>query len=66
MLVDNFIGRISYDMIDTRELYKSNEDFKRYVDTMAKSREVSVEEILQHEIVRGKAEDIRAHEMERR
>jgi hypothetical protein len=66
MLADNFIGRISYDMIDTRELYKSNEDFKRYVDTMAKSREVSVEEILQHEIVRGKAEDIRAHEMERR
>lgn len=53
-------------MIDTRELYKSNEDFKRYVDVMAKSREASVEEILQHEIVRGKAEDIRAHEMERR
>ena len=53
-------------MIDTRELYKSNEDFKRYVDAMAKSREVSVEEILQHEIVRGKAEDIRIHEMERR
>lgn len=53
-------------MNDTRELYKNNEDFKRYVDAMAKSREASVEEILQHEIVRGKAEDIRAHEMERR
>lgn len=65
-MADNFIRRISYDMSDTRELYKNNEDFKRYVDAMAKSREASVEEILQHEIVRGKAEDIRAHEMERR
>ena len=54
------------DMNDTRELYNNNEDFKRYVDAMAKSREVSIEEILQHEIVRSKAEDIRAHEMERR
>lgn len=53
-------------MIDTRELYKNNADFKRYVDAMAKDRDLSAEEVLQFEIVRSKAEDIRAHEVERR
>lgn len=53
-------------MIDTRELYKNNADFKRYVDAISKVRDLSAEEVLQFEIVRGKAEDIRAHELERR
>ena len=52
--------------MDTRELYKSNEDFKRYVDAIARDRNLSAEEVLQFEIVRGKAEDIRANDMERR
>lgn len=53
-------------MSDTRELYKSNADFKRYVDAIAKDGGLSAEEVLQFEIVRSKAEDIRAHEVERR
>lgn len=53
-------------MNDTRELYANNVDFKRYVDAIAKKRELSAEEVMQFEIVRGKAEDIRVHEMERR
>ena len=53
-------------MSDTRELYKNNADFKRYVDAIAKDRGLSAEEVLQFEIVRSKAEDIRAHEVERR
>ena len=52
--------------MDTRELYRNNEDFKRYVDAIAKDRDISADEVLQFEIVRGKAEDIRAHDMERR
>lgn len=52
--------------MDTRELYKNNDDFRRYVDAIAKDRNLSAEEVLQFEIVRSKAEDIRAHEMERR
>ena len=61
-----FIRGTSNNMIDTRELYKNNADFKRYVDAMAKDRDLSAEEVLQFEIVRSKAEDIRAHEVERR
>lgn len=61
-----FIRGTSNNMIDTRELYKNNADFKRYVDAMAKDRDLSAEEVLQFEIVRGKAEDIREHELERR
>ena len=53
-------------MSDERELYTSNADFRRYVDAIAKKRELSAEEVLQFEVVRGKAEDIRAHDMERR
>lgn len=52
--------------MDTRELYKNNDDFRRYVDAIANDRNLSAEEVLQFEIVRSKAEDIRAHEMERR
>lgn len=52
--------------MDTRELYKNNDNFRRYVDAIAKDRDLSAEEVLQFEIVRSKAEDIRAHEMERR
>ena len=52
--------------MDIRELYRNNEDFKRYVDAIAKDRDISADEVLQFEIVRGKAEDIRAHDMERR
>lgn len=52
--------------MDIRELYKNNDDFRRYVDAIAKDRNLSAEEVLQFEIVRSKAEDIRAHEMERR
>ena len=53
-------------MSDTRTLYHDNPDFKRYVDAIAKDRDMSAEEVLQFEIVRCKAEDIRAHDMERR
>lgn len=53
-------------MGDIRELYASNADFRRYVDAIAKDRNISEEEVLQFEIVRSKAEDIRVHEMERR
>lgn len=53
-------------MSDTRELYRNNADFKRYVDAIAKDRDLSAEEVLRFEIVRSKAEDIRAHEVERR
>ena len=53
-------------MSDTRELYGNNADFKRYVDAIAKDSGLSAEEVLQFEIVRSKAEDIRAHEVERR
>lgn len=52
--------------MDIRELYKNNDDFRRYVDAIAKDRNLSAEEVLQFEIVRSKAEDIWAHEMERR
>ena len=52
--------------MDTRELYRNNEDFKRYVNAIAKDRDISADEVLQFEIVRAKAEDIRAHDMERR
>lgn len=51
---------------DTRNLYGSNADFKRYVDAIAKDRDLSADEVLEFEIVRSKAEDIRAHDMERR
>lgn len=53
-------------MGDTKELYDNNTDFRRYVDAIAKDRDISAEEVLQFEIVRSKAEDIRAHDMERR
>ena len=53
-------------MTDTKDLYLKNDDFKRYVDAFAKDRDISAEEVLQFEIVRSKAEDIRAHEVERR
>ena len=53
-------------MGDTKELYDNNTDFRRYVDAIAKDRGIKADEVLQFEIVRAKAEDIRAHEMERR
>ncbi len=53
-------------MSDERELYTNSADFRRYVDAIAKKRELSAEEVLQFEVVRSKAEDIRAHDMERR
>ena len=53
-------------MTDTKDLYLKNDDFKRYVDAIARDRNLSAEEVLQFETVRGKAEDIRANDMERR
>ena len=53
-------------MTDTKDLYLKNDDFKRYVDAFAKDRDISAEEVLQFEIVRIKAENILANDMERR
>lgn len=35
-----------------REYYESNENFKRYVDSYCKTQKISVEEALEHELVR--------------
>ena len=52
-------------MIDVKVLYDKNQDFKRYVDAIAKDRGQSVDEILQFEMIRSKAEDYK-DEMEQR
>ena len=58
-------GPGSTGMIDVKNLYEKNQDFKRYVDAIAKERSKPVDEILQHELIRTKAEDYK-DEMEQR
>ena len=52
-------------MIDVKNLYEKNQDFKKYVDAIAKERSKPVDEILKHELIRTKAEDYK-DEMEQR
>lgn len=58
-------GPGSTDMIDVKNLYEKNQDFKKYVDAIAKERSKPVDEILQYELIRTKAEDYK-DEMEQR
>ena len=44
------------------ELYNTNADFRRYVDRYASKHNISVEEALEHKIVKQEAEQYREEE----
>lgn len=46
-------------MIEVKNLYDKNKDFKRYVDAIAKKQNIPVEDVLEFTIVRSKAKDVK-------
>lgn len=46
------------------EMYKTSEDFKRYVDAYAKQHCITVETAMTHKLVKNVAEQMKADESE--